>query len=129
MPLLTVFEAMLPHLIGKDYIVEPRRIPTHEEETLYEVSFIHQEGPTGPGVRMVLFIHLDDLQLSKAMLHIGQGVLKEFESLDGLLQQNVVQLLPYLKEYNGHSTDYPAIARLIQENRPAMAVNRIAYLA
>lgn len=113
MSLMNIVESILPHLVGESNGRDCRYVNTYEGESIYEVGFINTGRTSAAGIRMGLFIQLEDDRLAGAVQERYPGMIYSHEDIAHYLRYRALDVLPLLKDQNKQGTDYELIADIL----------------
>lgn len=113
MSLMNIVESILPHLVGESNGRDCRYVNTYEGESTYEVGFTNTGRTSAAGIRMGLFIQLEDDRLAGAVQKRYPGMIYSHEDIAHYLRYRALDVLPLMKDQNKQGTDYELIADIL----------------
>ncbi len=122
MTISNIFDQVMPSMIGPTPSYDCRYLSTFEGESCYEIGFLTPSEDGRSRVRLALVIYLHDDALNKAMRDCQPGIRIHHEEVARQIRLKSPAVLPLLDVYNGGSTDYAGLGRLLCSQAPVLRV-------
>lgn len=122
MNISNIFDRVMPSMIGSTPSHDCRYLSTFEGESCYEIGFLTPAEDGQARVRLALVVYLNDDTLNRALRERQPGMRVHHEEVARQIRLKAPMVLPLLDVYNGGTTDYAELARVLCSQAPVLRV-------